>query len=348
MHPETANALIETRQLLAEWVTDRFFERHPDFAAKWGALGRVRCTEDTVFHILYLAEAARFDFQALFTDYLGWTKILLHHLRLSDDDLRENLVLLVEAIEKHLAPVHTKVCARYIGAGLEALPGLPVTVPSFVEAAAPYASLANAWMDLLLGHQPKEARRLILQSVKNGAPVLDLYQHVFTPVLQEVGRLWQTRQITEAEEHYCSQATQTILAVLSGEVFAPRFRKSAVGFSVGNEQHEIGIRLVIDCFAMHGWDTACFGSNVPTRNIDSILRDWSPDIIAISTTMTYHLGELQRAVQAVRNSTFEPKPMILVGGRPFNLCPELALRVGADMTAASCTDMITCAVRALT
>lgn len=111
--------------------------------------------------------------------------------------------------------------------------------------------------------------------------------------------------------------------------------------------HEIGIRLVTDCFSNHGWDSVCLGSNVPTRNIDGILRTWAPDVVAISATMTYHLAEVQAAVTAVKNAKVSPKPKILVGGKPFKLCPELGTRIGADITAEACADVLTQTLAAL-
>jgi methanogenic corrinoid protein MtbC1 len=200
-------------------------------------------------------------------------------------------------------------------------------------------------LDLLLQHRAVDARRALLDASDRGVALVDIYQHVLTPAMYEVGRLWQTRQINEAEEHYCSHVTQTTLAILTSEVNTPRIRRAVVGLCIGQERHEVGIRMVTDCFALHGWDAVCLGSNVPGRNIESILGTWNPDVVALSATMTYHLAELNEVIRAIKN-TRGKSPYVVVGGRPFNLCPGLAERMGANASAASCSELVTCTAKA--
>ena len=347
MREQLANSLVAHRQIIAEIVTREYFEFRPELKQKWGEVGLKRCSEDTAYHISYLAESIRFDFPILFVDYLGWTKILLASLRINENDLRQNLEILKAVLASRLTPPEIALTNATIDAGLKALPTLPGEVPTFLDQKAPHFELAQKWMELMLRHQAREARRMIIDSIRGGISLADIYQYVFTPALYEVGRLWQTRKISEAEEHYCSQLTQTMLAILSQEFSPVRVGRSVVGFSVGNEMHEIGIRLVTDCFANHGWDAVCLGSNVPTRNIDGLLRTWAPDVVAISATMTYNLAEVQAAVTAVNNANVSSKPKILVGGKPFNLCPELGPRMGADITADGCAQILTQTLAAL-
>lgn len=338
---QVANKLVTSREIIAQVVTREYFEFRPDLKEKWGEIGMKRCTEDSAYHIAYLAEAIRFDFPILFIDYLGWTKILLASLRISANDLRQNLEILKAVLASRLTDEETAVATETIDAGVKALPTLPDELPSFLKRDEPHFELAEKWLELMLRHQPREGRRIIIESIRGGISLADIYQHVFTPALYEVGRLWQTRKINEAEEHYCSQLTQTMLAILTQEFASVRVGRSVVGFSVGNEMHEIGIRLVMDCFSNHGWDAVCLGSNVPTRNVEGILRTWAPDVVAISATMTYHLSEVQAAVAAIKNAGVSSKPKVLVGGKPFKLCPELGAKIGADITADACADSLT-------
>lgn len=344
---ELAGSIAAKKYQLADWVSRHCFEERPELKAKWGEIGFRRCAEDTAFHFSYLAEAVRFDFPILFTHYVGWTKILLSSLRIDTNDVEYNLGLLCPALKILLSPRAAEIAAPIVQEALEALPHLPSEAESFLEPEAPHYPILKQWVSLLLQHKAREARQLIHESVNGGVPIFDIYQHVFTPALHEVGRLWQTRQINEAEEHYCSHITQNLLALLSAQIAPLRIRKSVVGFCVSQEQHDIGIRLVTDCFALHGWDTVCLGSNVPTRNIEGILRNWLPDAVAISATMTYHLAEVQAAVEAIRSANIPRKPKIIVGGRPFNICPGLGSRIGVDATAQSCTELITCALQLL-
>src|SRR5690606_8193070 len=106
---------------------------------------------------------------------------------------------------------------------------------------------------------------------ERGTPLIEIYQHILTPALREVGRMWQRRLINEAEEHYCSQITEALLAMLSANVQPARQKKTVLGFCVEGEHHDIGIRLALDCFALQGWDAVCFGANLPARNIPSTL-----------------------------------------------------------------------------
>lgn len=347
MRQQAADTIVANRAFFAEIVTREYFQRRPELKEKWGPAGLKRCTEDTGYHLSYLAEAVRFDFPILFTEYLGWTKILLANLRIAEEDLLAHLELIRSVLSVRLEPEFAEVVLPALNEGIEALPNLTSDLPSFLVPGAPHFELAQKWVELLLHHEAREARRLVTDAVHQGTRIGELYEHVFTPALYEVGRLWQTRQISEAEEHYCSQITQTMLAILSQEFSAARIGKSVVGFSVGNEMHEIGIRLVTDCFAIHGWDAVCLGSNVPTRNVDGIIRTWAPDVVAISATMTYHLSEVQAVIAEIKKVQISPKPKILVGGKPFRLCPGLGERIGADLTADACSEVVSRTLKAL-
>jgi len=49
--------------------------------------------------------------------------------------------------------------------------------------------------------------------------VRDVYLNVFQRSQHEIGRLWQMNQITVAQEHYCTAATQWIMVQLYPYVF---------------------------------------------------------------------------------------------------------------------------------
>jgi methanogenic corrinoid protein MtbC1 len=341
MQNETAEALRSSKSAMASWVTDAFFRARPEYETKWGSLGRLRCTEDTEYHFSYLVEAVRFEYPELFIDYIAWAKVVLYSLRMPAEDLEQNLHWMKAALHRLQEQEVYAAAVGIVDRAIQELPSLPNEVPSFLLPSAPLHELATEWLHLLLSRRTGEARNLLLDPLRKGkVQVHDLYQHVITPVMYEVGRLWQMRSITEAEEHFCTHTTQTLLAVMNSYFETPKTRQVALGFCVANEQHDLGIQLVMDCYSLHGWDSVCLGGNVPTRNMQSILRNWQPKVVAISATMTFHLADVIKAIAAVRQADVEKQPHILVGGRPFKICPDLWRLVGADSFAHSCSEVV--------
>ncbi|WP_051140488.1 cobalamin B12-binding domain-containing protein [Azospirillum brasilense] len=173
----------------------------------------------------------------------------------------------------------------------------------------------------------------------------DLYLHVFQPALREIGRLWQTRAITVAHEHFATAATQAIMGQLYPAIFAAERRGlSMVATCVGGEQHEIGIRMVADFFEMAGWDSHYLGANTPADSVVRSVRERGARVLAVSATITAHVGRVAALIAAVRAEPGEP-PHVLVGGYPFNLVPDLWKTVGADAFAPGAEEAVAIAER---
>ncbi|MEO7676179.1 MAG: cobalamin-dependent protein [Verrucomicrobiota bacterium] len=284
-----------------------------------------------------MAEAIRFEIPELFLDYVAWAKVVLFSLGIKTSDLEANLFSMLEAVQK-IVPSTESLVRNLIETAILKLPEMPTNPESFMNVNAPYGEIARNWMDAMLSQDRLRARALIFGAIDRGIKLTDIYDHVLVPCLRETGRLWQTRVINEAQEHFCAETVNHLLSLLSAQsdFDVAKNKRLAVGFCVANEQHSLGLRLALDCFQLLGWDTVLLGANVPLRNMDWLLQKWKPDVIAISVTMIYHLSDAQKAIAALRAVAMPGKQKIIVGGRPFILCPGLWEKVGADMAVTSC------------
>jgi methanogenic corrinoid protein MtbC1 len=175
------------------------------------------------------------------------------------------------------------------------------------------------------------ASHLILNAVAQGTSVKNIYLHVFQPTQHEIGRLWQTNQMSVAQEHYSTAVTQLIMSQLYSTIFdTPKNGRRLVATCVGGELHEIGLRMVTDFFEMEGWDTYYLGSNTPVSSIVQTLIERNADVLAISATMTFHINLVADLIKRVRVVDNNKRIKILAGGYPFNIEPELWRLVGAD------------------
>jgi methanogenic corrinoid protein MtbC1 len=353
IYVRTSRLVEDHRDTLAAAIVDRHWQQRPDLAARYDAAARRKCERDVAYTLNYLAHAVRTNQPALFYEYLAWLKVTFVRLSVPLEELAESLELTCAVLHEVLPPAEAALAGMLLAEGAGKLSHFPTSLPSFLPAAAPYAALAHRYLRYLLAGQRQLAGNLVLAAVAHGTPVRDIYLHVFQPCLHEIGRLWQTNEITVAQEHFCTAATQHIMSQLYPHIFAgPRRNRRLVAACVGQELHEIGLRMVADLFELEGWDTYYLGANTPPSGIVAAVTGQGADVLAISATMTFHLTAVQELIDLVRatpvagsRAAGSPPLKILVGGYPFNTAPDLWRSVGADGSAADAAAAVALAER---
>lgn len=336
-HGRLANHLLEIAGDLARRVADRHLDAHPEFAARFGAIGRMRCIEDAEFHIRYLAQALRFGAPDLFVAYTSWAREMLAARRVEWEDLKQNLELLRDELVRDADEADAAAIRGVIDGALAA----PAAPPESFLANTPQAALAQAYVTSLLHADRRTAISTVEAAVRAGLSIRDLYLDVVQPVQREIGRLWQLNQISVAEEHYCTASTQALMAQFYPQILStPRVGKKVVVACVGNELHEIGVRMIADFFEMAGWDGIYVGANTPSQALVDLVCRERPDAVALGVTMTYHLDTLQALVRSLRGDQRCADVKIVVGGYVFERRPELWRFVGADATASNAAQAV--------
>ena len=333
-HPLTAEAIRRRQNELADAVVASLYQRQAGVLRPPDDAHRAKSVRDVSYHLTYLAEALAAGDPALFTDYLAWVKTLFSGLKFRQDILPMTLECTRQALDEMLEPELRPPALEYVEIGLKTCLGEPPEQESFIEADNPLSDLARAFINALLNADRHSASEMILQAARQGMPIKDIYLNVFQRSQWEIGYLWQTNQIGIAQEHYCTAATQMIMSQLYPYIFAGEkkgLRMAVV--CVGGELHEIGARMVADFFEMDGWDTYFLGANTTTDSILQTLVEYQVDLLAISVTMTYHIGKVTDLIQQIRQNGLDQHTKVFVGGYPFNISPNLWQVVGADGTA---------------
>ncbi len=308
--------------------------RHPDLAERFGPTVRARMREDTKHHLDYLAQAIAVDDQGLFDNYVGWVKVVLGSRRVPAD-LLAGLLESMSTVLRELLPLELSdaPCA-YIARAIEALPDLPDEVPSFISPNSTLATLTTQYLDALLRGDRDAASALVSGALASGTPIREIYVQVFQRSQREIGRLWQMNRISVGQEHFCTAATQLIIAQLAGQTFAtPKTAGTLVATCVSGDLHELGLRMVCDFFELDGWSTYYLGTNAPLGSVVGAVVKQRATVLAISATITHHVDAVAELIAAVRASPECADIKIIVGGFPFALAPALWKQIGADGTA---------------
>jgi len=290
--------------------------------------------DDFKNHISYLQESLAIDNAAIFTDYALWARARFTAERLPEDYLPSMLAALDEIREDFPADFRKQAHA-IIRESIRALGQTPAEIPSFIRPENRLAPVAQSYLGTLLAVDRMKARKMISDAVASGAPARDIYLEVFQPVLREAGRLWQIGKLSVAEEHYITASVQLSIARLHDQIVSAggtrkRKGKTLVAACVEKELHEVGMRIVTDFFEMDGWDTYFTGANTPVQSLIAAARDRNADVVAISSTMTFHIPVVDYLIRSLRADEGTGKAKILVGGYPFTIVPGLWKQVGAD------------------
>lgn len=297
---------------------------------------------DVNYHLTYLAESVLFADDILFDSYLDWLQVLFANLKLSERILPDTVDAMRVVLKQELSPSLYQTVQPYLTLSESESIGITTTPPSFLTTDNPQRELSQHYLQALLQADRQQATQLIMNAVDNGVSVQDVYLNVFQRSQYEIGRLWQINQISVAQEHYCTAATQMIMSLLYPRIFrTKRNGRSLVSACVSSELHELGARMVADFFEMEGWDTYYLGANVPAKSIIEAIELQQADILAISTTMISNIRATEQLLREIRASEAGKKIKILVGGYPFNLSPDLWQKLGADAYASNALDAVT-------
>ena len=196
-------------------------------------------------------------------------------------------------------------------------------------------------MKFIMVGEKNNARELLVDAIKKGENLRNIYLDVFDRTLREIGILWETNKIDVSIEHYFSEATQEIMSQIN--MIKPRGGNNGhtfLSFSIGGELHNIGIRMVTDFLEMDGWNTYFLGTNVPSQSLIKAIEYYKADIIALSATMSYNVNSISNLIDTVRSAHLIKIPKIIVGGLAFNNDKTLWKKINADGYSCNATECV--------
>lgn len=342
---ELEQSIRNERQAIASSALLLQLQKMPEIKKNYSPYQMEKTMEDFVYHLQFLESAMYAESPALFANYLIWLKELLENLGVPIQYLRMSVVCLSEVLKSKYTEDYDERIENIISEGLKKLDLVSIPSETFLTEKFTYTPLAMEYLKLLLNGDRHKASELILNAVIKGAPIKEIYLQVFQNTQYEIGRLWQTGKINVAQEHYCTAATQFVMAQLYPYIFKiPNRGATIVATCVGQELHEIGIRMVVDFMELSGFNTYYLGARTPADSIIKSLIDQNAQILAVSTTMTFHIAEVVELIQKVRASKGCENVKIMVGGYPFNIDRNLWQVVGADCYSSDSEDAV---IRAL-
>ncbi|MBP9887698.1 MAG: cobalamin-dependent protein [Leptospiraceae bacterium] len=143
-----------------------------------------------------------------------------------------------------------------------------------------------------------------------------IYEEVIRPSLYRVGDMWESNEISVANEHLATSTSEFLLNHIHQSIHSnQKVGKKVVIAGIEKEIHQIGIKIVADCFEKSGWETFCLGANVSAKDIILFVKTTNPDLLALSLSLYNNLPDLEKTMVKIRE--VYPHIPIIIGGRAF-------------------------------
>lgn len=179
----------------------------------------------------------------------------------------------------------------------------------------------------LVNHVQKQAihcnRNKILDVFKGmvlaKVPLYDIYDHLITPTLHQIGSTWEKGQISVIEEHFASQTIKDAIIRLQGMINFPDKKLGVVmAMNLQNELHDIVLKMVDHILEYRGYKVLYSGQLTPLINLEQIFDDYAPKRLYISSSYIENLPAAQNEFDEICQNAERFNLKIFVGGSGFD------------------------------
>lgn len=143
-----------------------------------------------------------------------------------------------------------------------------------------------------------------------------LVEELINPLMYEIGQLWQLNKISVAKEHLSTSLIDEAINELIKNRCIPNENKLvAITSTVGNELHNLGIKIVGKFLESCGYDVKNLSSKISNRDIINSIYDIKPQLVILSITLPANVATLQEIVKELKSDYNLFSGTIIVGGQ---------------------------------
>ena len=192
----------------------------------------------------------------------------------------------------------------------------------------PLKSLIKAIVDF----DEDEATRLIQLAIKEEFAPHEILNAV-SDALHQVGDLYESHKYYLSELMLCGDTAKTAIALLQPYIAETEMKMlgTVVFGTVEGDIHDIGKTIVSSFMIGAGFKVLDLGVEVTAAKFIKAIKQYKPDIIAMSALLSTTREYMREVVNAVKQAGLRDQVKILVGGRPVT--PDFTKAIGADATA---------------
>ena len=150
--------------------------------------------------------------------------------------------------------------------------------------------------------------------------VIQFYDNLLKPVMYDVGQQWAKGKLDVATEHVCVNTANALIKVIDKSRLVRstnRHYKGTIFICTPNgELHNLACNIIESVLISKGYKVYNASPSLPADSVINSLKNFIPDAILISITLTDHLQTTRNLIRKIR--TQFPFLPIFVGGIALN------------------------------
>lgn len=141
-----------------------------------------------------------------------------------------------------------------------------------------------------------------------------LMDEFLVPLLEWLGRCWQSGRLRVAHEHFASVIVRNFLITLRGSYAAQESAPTIVVATPAGQHHELGALIVAETASSAGWHVVYMGAALPAEEIGLVARETSAAAVALSIVYPLDDPALARDLRELARSYMPAGTALIIGG----------------------------------
>jgi methanogenic corrinoid protein MtbC1 len=193
----------------------------------------------------------------------------------------------------------------------------------------------------LVSGERRAARNLVDTVYEAGIAPETVAKDEFWPVLEMVTSLYRKDQITQLSHQYATRILRMLVDQGQARYTQRDERNQRVCMFCGpSESEELAGQLVADLLEADGYEITFAGGGVANDEIREELSQRDPNVLLLFASSAKDAPFIRELIDGIRENGAYGQMQIVVGGGIFNRAPGLAEEIGADVCAASPSDLL--------
>ncbi len=196
---------------------------------------------------------------------------------------------------------------------------------------------ATQFLDALLSVDRVRARQ-VLSDLESHITPLEQIDGIIVPSLDRLGLMWEKGTAALSQVYMAGRICEELVEEMLPPMSPDRKSRPRMAVSVLHDHHGLGKRIVYSLVRAGGYEILDYGRRTVDELIEMIERDHI-EILLVSVLMLPSALKIRELKQRLARN-LSSQTLIVVGGAPFRLDPDLAAEVGADAVGRDASDIM--------